>query len=123
MAATIEARALYDDLRTTLRSLAKTAMLCGLLGLILYGAVVLLSQSPSAGQVAGLVLAAPAAVMLALLVLDALRSREFPQRGPVLRRDESPIAYWFSIAWFGGCAAALTLIALWCAWVLLTPGT
>ena len=122
MAATIEARAMYDDLRTTLRSLAKTAMLCGLLGLILYGAVVLLSQSPSAGQVAGLVLAAPAAVMLALLVLDALRRREFPLRGPVLRRDGSPVAYWFSIAWFGACAGAMALIALWCAWVVLAAG-
>ena len=94
-----------------------------LLGLILYGAAVLLSRLPSAGQVAALVLAAPTAVLLARLVLDALRSREFPLRGPALRRDQAPVAYWFSIAWFGGCAAALTLIALWCAWVLLTPGT
>ncbi len=98
-------------------------MLCGLLGLILYGAVVLLSQLPSAGQVAALLLATPAAVMLVLLVLDALRSREFPLRGPVLRRDESPIAYWFSIAWFGACATAMALVALWCAWMVLTAGS
>jgi len=71
---------------------------------------------------AGLVLAAPAAVMLALLVLDALRRREFPLRGPVLRRDGSPVAYWFSIAWFGACAGAMALIALWCAWVVLAAG-
>ena len=108
-----------DDLRTTLRTLAKTALLCALLGLMLYGAMMLMAQMPNAGQLLGVALAAPSAVLIAHLVLGALRDGQFPVRGPALLRDSQPIQYWFSIAWFAGCAVALAAIALWCAWVVL----
>ncbi len=117
----VDAAAMTDDLRTMLSTLAKTFLLCGALGLLLYGAMVLVAEMPQGGRMLGLLLSAPLALIVAHLVLGALRDGHFPVRGPALLRDRQPVQYWFTIAWFGGCAIALTAIAAWCGWTLFAP--
>ena len=101
-----------------LRTLAKTALLCGVLGLLLYGAVVQVAAVPGAHLWLGLILAGIMAAITGHQVLTALRTGQFPLRGPPLLRDRQPIQYWVSVAWFGASTIALAGIALGCAWAL-----
>lgn len=102
------------DSRETLGLLARTALLCGALGVVLYGVLSLLAGLPYGQWLIGLLLSAPMAVFVAWVVLRALRSGEFPRRGGVARRAEQPFAYWLNTIWFGICAASLAWLALWC---------
>lgn len=104
-----------ENLGTILGRLGRTAVLCIGLGLLLYGAMAALAELPYGRWLIGLVLAAPMAVLVAFLVIDALRSGVFPMRFRSARRDAEPFAFWFNIAWFGACGLALAALALWCA--------
>jgi hypothetical protein len=98
-----------------LRTMAKTAALCGALGLLLHGAIAMLAERADGPWLIGLALAAPMAALLAHLVIEALRSGHVPMRGGAVLRREQPLAFWFSVAWFGAAGLSLGAIALWCA--------
>jgi hypothetical protein len=113
---------MFDTPGAILRQLARTALLLGALGLLLYGAVILAASSGVGPWLVGLLLAGPLAVLLGLLVADALRSGVFPEKTRAPRRAERPVAYWASIAWYGAAALAMGALAGWCAAELLAAG-
>lgn len=102
------------DSRETLGLLARMALLCGALGVVLYGVLRLLAGLPYGSWLIGFLLSAPMTVFVAWVVLGALRSGEFPRRGGAARRAEQPFAYWLNTIWFGICAASLAWLTLWC---------
>jgi hypothetical protein len=110
---------MFDTPGAILRQLARTALLVGALGLLLYGAVSLAASSGIGPWLMGFVLGAPLALLLAALVVDALRSGVFPEKTRAPTRAERPVAYWASIGWFGVAALAMGALAAWCAVELL----
>jgi hypothetical protein len=107
-------RAMIPDVGTVLRQVARTALLCGLLGGLLYVAVAAVAGWPFGRWLMGLVLAAPLAILLGHLVLDALRQGFVPMRGGAVFREARPLAFWSTLAWFGACGMALAVLAAWC---------
>ncbi|MBW6400080.1 hypothetical protein KPL78_19630 [Roseomonas sp. HJA6] len=102
------------DSRGALWLLARTALLCGALGLVLYGAVAFLAGLPNGQWVIGLLLSVPMTAFVGWVVWRALREGEFPRRGGAAVRAEQPVAYWFHTLWYGFCALFLAWLAVWC---------
>jgi hypothetical protein len=107
------------DLGAVLRQVAKTAVLCAALGLLLYGVVAMVAAWPGGRWLLGLLLAAPLAALIGHQVIDAYRSGIFPQRGGAARRDTQPLAFWFAMAWFTACGLLLGILAAWCGLALI----
>ena len=102
------------NLGAVLRQLAKTTVLCGALGLLLYGVVAAVAAWPQGQWLLGLVLAAPLAALIGHYVVGAYRSGIFPQRGGAIQRDAQPLAFWFNMTWFAACGLLLGVMAAWC---------
>ena len=110
---------MHDTPGAILRQIARTAVLVGGLGLLLFGGVSLLAEREGARWMIGLALAAPLAALVGWVVLDALRSGVFPMRFSSPTRDGQPVAYWCSVGWFATCGGLLVALAVWCAARLL----
>jgi hypothetical protein len=110
---------MFDTPGAILRQLARTALLVGALGLLLYGVVMLVASSGVGPWLIGLVLGGPLAVLLVFLVMGALRSGVFPEKTRAPSRAGRPVAFWTSIAWYGAAALAMGALAAWCAVELL----
>jgi hypothetical protein len=110
---------MIDAPGTILRQMVRTALLVGVLGLVLYGVVSLAASSGIGHWLVGLLLGGPLALLLAFVVADALRSGVFPEKTHAPSRAARPVAYWASIAWFGAAALAMGGLAAWCAAGLL----
>jgi hypothetical protein len=110
---------MIDTTGAMLRQLVRTALLVGVLGLLLYGVVSLAASSGVGPWLVGLLLGGPLALLLAFVVADALRSGVFPEKTRAPSRATRPIAYWTSIAWFGAAALSMGGLAAWCAAGLL----
>lgn len=111
------------DSRETLGLLARTALLCGALGIVLYGVLTLIAGLPYGQWVIGLLLSAPMTAFVGWVVLRALREGEFPRRGGAATREGQPFAYWLNTLWYGFCALFLAWLTLWCAQELLVALT
>jgi hypothetical protein len=110
---------MFDAPGAMLRQFMRTALLVGVLGLLLYGVVSLAASSGVGHWLVGLLLGGPFAVLLAFVTADALRSGVFPEKARAPSRAARPIAYWTSIAWCGAAALAMGVLAVWCAAGLL----
>ena len=102
-----------------LRQIAKTAALCGVLGLLLYGAIMMLAERDDGPWLIGLALAAPMTALIGHQVIDALRSGQLPMRGGALPRESQPLAFWSGVVWFGVCGVLLGALTVWCIMRLL----
>jgi hypothetical protein len=101
-------------MKDMLGRIARTALLCGALGLLLYAVLAYAVESPTLAPLLPPLLGVAGSVLLLVLtghdMLSAWRSGEFAGRGAPIRREQEP-------AWFGGCmawqgVAALCLLAL-----------
>lgn len=97
-----------------LRQIARTAVLCGALGLLLYLAVSAAVEYPVTAPLFGLVGATLVGIMTFGLLRDGWRTGQFPDRFGVTTREASPGWYWGSMLWYGACLVALAALALFC---------
>lgn len=56
--------------------------------------------------------------IVGLLVRDALTTGVFPYRGKSVRRDQQPVAFWFSVAFHIVCMLLLAAIGAYAVWRL-----
>jgi len=97
-----------------LRRIARTALLCGTLGLLLYFVLAAIVEQPLAVAWLPLLFGLAAAPFLLFLtaqdVASAWRSGEFPARGAVVLRSREPVWFWSMMVW--QTAACLLLAGL-----------
>lgn len=97
------------------RRIARTAMLCGALGLLLYLALAMASDDPITAPVLGLAGAGAIGAQLFGLLRDAWRGGVMPDRlGAGTSRAANPVWYWGSMLWYGACLMGLVALALFC---------
>jgi hypothetical protein len=103
-----------DNIKHVLSQIARTAVLCGTLGLLLYLALAFATESPVVAPfLPGAFGLAGSVCMLALTghtLLSAWRTGEFVTRVSVTSRARDPVWFWSLAIWHG--AVALGLLAL-----------
>jgi len=92
--------------------LLRTALLCGALGLALYGALTYAAAWPGFAPTLALVLTASIGAPTVKLVRDGWRTGVFPSKFGVTTRIERPVAYWITMVWYGACLIGLVAVAL-----------
>ncbi len=98
-----------------LHRIARTAALCGALGLLLYLALATAAEYPLTAPAIGLVGASVVGVLVFGLLRDAWRSGIMPERlGGGTSREANPAWYWGSMLWYGACLICLVALALFC---------
>jgi hypothetical protein len=97
-----------------LRQIARTAVLCGALGLLLYLALSAAADDPITAPAVGFAGASVVGVLVFHLLRDAWRSGIIPERSGITSRDANPVWYWGSMLWYGACLLALLALALVC---------
>jgi len=90
----------------------RTALLCGVLGLALYGALTYAVTWPGFAPTLALVLTASIGALTMKLVWDGWRTSIFPSKFSVTARAERPVAYWITMVWYGACLVGLVAVAL-----------
>lgn len=97
-----------------IRQIARTALLCGTLGLLLYLVLAFVVESPMLAPLLPPLLALPASVLLLVLtgqsLIGAWRTGEFPSRGHVITREREPVWFWGSMVWYGVVALCLLVL-------------
>ena len=98
-----------------LHRIARTAALCGALGLLFYLALATAAEYPLTAPAIGLVGASVVGVLVFGLLRDAWRSGIMPERlGGGTSREANPAWYWGSMLWYGACLICLVALALFC---------
>jgi hypothetical protein len=97
-----------------LRQIARTAVLCVALGLLLYLALSTAAEYPITAPVVGLVGASIVGALVFHLLRDAWRSGIIPEKFGITSREANPVWYWGSMAWYGACLICLVALALLC---------
>lgn len=97
-----------------LRQIARTAVLCGALGFLLYLVLSTAADRPVAAPALGLVGTSIVGVLVFHLMRDAWRSGIIPERSGITSREANPVWYWGSMLWYGACMIALVALALMC---------
>ncbi|RIK96040.1 MAG: hypothetical protein DCC74_11380 [Proteobacteria bacterium] len=90
----------------------RTALLCGALGLALYGALTYAVTWPGFAPTLALLLTASLGAITAKLVSDGWRTGVFPSKFSVTVRAERPVAYWITMVWYCACLVGLLAVAL-----------
>lgn len=98
----------------TIRQIARTALLCGTLGLLLYLALTFVVERPGLAPLLPPVLTLVASVVAISLtgksLILACRTGEFPSKGRVITKEREPAWFWGFMIWYG--AVALCLLVL-----------
>lgn len=102
-----------------LRQVARTGLLAGSLGLLLYAALTVVAELRHARWLIGLVLSAPLAALLAFVVAQSLRTGTFPAMGGAVSRARQPVSYWCLNATYVACGLLLGVLAIWSAFELV----
>lgn len=97
-----------------LRQIARTAVLCGALGLLLYLVLATAADHPVTAPAIGLIGASVVGVLVFHLLRDAWHSGIIPEKFGITSRDINPVWYWGSMLWYSGCLIALVALALIC---------
>lgn len=97
-----------------LRRIARTAVLCGALGLLLYLALVTAADDPVTAPALGFIGAGVIAAQVFHLLRDAWHSGIMPERFGITSREASPAWYWGSMLWYGACLVCVVALALIC---------
>jgi hypothetical protein len=93
--------------------IVRTAVLCGMLGLLLYLGLAFMVESwlaPLLPAVITLTVSLVGLVLTGQTLIEAWRTYEFPTRGGVITREREPAWFWGSMIWCG--AVALCLLGL-----------
>lgn len=99
-----------------LLQIARTALLCGALGLLLYLGLTELARFPTfTVPVLGIFGSACVAILLAQEISGALRTGILPRLPGAIRRREEPIWFWGSLA----LSLLCLLLLLWLLWLLV----
>lgn len=104
---------MIPDWRIVLRQLARTTALVAVLGLLLWGVVVALADTPAGTWIITLALAAPLAALQGLVAWEGLRTGELAVWLRTVRRAEEPRAYWGYLAWQALVTLGLLMLAGW----------
>jgi hypothetical protein len=101
-------------LGATIHRIVRTALFCGILGLLLYLALSALVENPTgAASLPSLFGVSATALLLVLTVQDvtaAWRSGVFPSRGGAVLREREPV--WFRVLMLWQTAMIIVLVAL-----------
>ena len=97
-----------------LRRIARTAVLCGALGLLLYLALVTAADDPVTAPALGFIGAGVIAAQVFHLLRDAWHSGIMPERSGITSREANPAWYWGSMLWYGACLVCVVALALIC---------
>ena len=97
-----------------LRQIARTAVLCGALGLALYLVLLMVADHPITAPMIGFAGASVVGVLVFHLLSDAWHSGIIPEKFGITSRDANPVWYWGSMLWYGACLICLTALALIC---------
>ncbi len=97
-----------------LRRIARTAVLCGALGLLLYLALVTAADDPVTAPALGFIGAGVIAAQVFHLLRDAWHSGIMPERFGITSREANPAWYWGSMLWYGACLVCVVALALIC---------
>ena len=97
-----------------LRQVARAAVLCGALGLLLFLVLSTAADYPVTAPAAGLIGASVVGAPVFHLLRDAWRSGIIPEKFGITSRDANPAWYWGSMLWYGACLLALIALALIC---------
>ncbi|MFN3890695.1 MAG: hypothetical protein ACK4MV_09885 [Beijerinckiaceae bacterium] len=102
--------------------IARTAALCGALGLGLYLALEAAAASPARDALAnwlGLVLSVALSLVTIPATIAGWRSGELPGRPGLIERGNEPRWYWLLLTLEGACSLGLIALAAYCVWRLL----
>lgn len=97
-----------------LRQLARTAVLCGALGLALYLVLSMVADHPITAPMIGFAGASVVGVLVFHLLRDAWHSGIIPEKFGITSREVNPIWYWGLMLWYGACLICLIVLALIC---------
>ena len=97
-----------------LRQLARTAVLCGALGLLLYLVLWTAAENPITAPAVGFAGASVVGVLVFHLLRDAWHSGIIPEKFGITSREANPVWYWGSMLWYGACLICLIALALIC---------
>lgn len=97
-----------------IRKFARTALLCGTLGLLLYLALAAIVDNPTGAALLPSLFGMPACALLLVMtvqdVTGAWRTGMFPSRGGVVLREREPAWFWGLMIW--QTAMIVVLVAL-----------
>jgi hypothetical protein len=88
---------------TIIRRIARTALLCGTLGLLLYVVLAAIVENPTGAALLPSLFAVPATVLLLILTVQdvtaAWRTGVFPSRSGAVLREREPVWFWGLMIW------------------------
>jgi len=103
-------------LSATIRKIARTALLCSTLGLLLYLVLSALVENPTGAALLPSLFGVPATVLLLVLTVQdvtaAWRSGVFPSRSGVVLREHEPAWFWGLMIWQTAMIVVLVVLLL-----------